>query len=197
MATPRLFRLIWLAIICFASASYSSLGLGLGRASANDDADFFSTTANVNSFFSSVFHTLLNLTKTIDAAIEEDCIYTCPAGQKPVPNRYHVPRSNGCGVAELRIPKYIPINRFEKCCDEHDICYATCNEKQQFCDAKLKKCLYGICASLEKYLSVDFLKGCKLVAKTMHTAVTAMGCKYYLDAQNEACICHENFHDEF
>lgn len=46
----------------------------------------------------------------------------------------------------------------------------------------------------EIYYKLCSVIGCKIVAKTLYTAVMAMGCKYYLNAQNEACICDVNYY---
>jgi len=33
------------------------------------------------------------------------------------------------------------------CCNEHDICYDTCNSDKEKCDFALRRCLYRICDS--------------------------------------------------
>ena len=32
-----------------------------------------------------------------------------------------------------------------ECCNEHDMCYDTCNADKDECDFRFKKCLYAVC----------------------------------------------------
>lgn len=36
------------------------------------------------------------------------------------------------------------------CCDDHDICYDTCNKDKELCDLDFKRCLYSYCDNYEK-----------------------------------------------
>ncbi|KAG4077660.1 hypothetical protein HA402_003223 [Bradysia odoriphaga] len=36
------------------------------------------------------------------------------------------------------------------CCDDHDICYDTCNKDKELCDLDFKRCLYSYCDKYEK-----------------------------------------------
>nr|CAD7593942.1 unnamed protein product [Timema genevievae] len=44
----------------------------------------------------------------------------------------------------------LPMGEMTKCCDEHDICYDTCNQAKEHCDYEFKNCLYKICDKYEK-----------------------------------------------
>lgn len=94
-----------------------------------------------------------------------------------------------------------------KCCDEHDICYSTCNKDKEVCDVDFKRCLYKYCEGYEKNVggttlvkgktpfSVNFhhlnvcFPACKGAAKVLFTGTLTLGCKAYMDAQKEACYC--------
>ncbi|KAG7312361.1 hypothetical protein JYU34_001850 [Plutella xylostella] len=133
-----------------------------------------------------------SLHDVFDAAVEEDCIYSCPEGQRPVRNRNHIPKSDGCGSLGFQISsEYLPLEEMTKCCDAHDICYDTCNSGKEVCDLDFKRCLYNYCDSY-KSTSIGrdtIIKGCKGAAKLLFTGTLTLGCKSYLDAQKNACYC--------
>lgn len=80
-------------------------------------------------------------------------IITIFTGQKPVRNRNHIPSSDGCGSLGFEISnEYLPIEQMTKCCDNHDICYDTCNSGKEVCDLEFKRCLYNYC---DTYKSVN------------------------------------------
>lgn len=86
--------------------------------------------------------------------------------------------------------EYLPAPEMAKCCDDHDICYDTCNTDKEICDLDFKRCLYKYCDSFEKSAAGDILiKGCKAAAKMLFTGTMTLGCKAYLDAQERACFC--------
>lgn len=71
----------------------------------------------------------------------------------PKPNRNHVPKADGCGSLGLKIDsEYLPVGEMTKCCNDHDICYDTCNKNKEACDIEFKRCLYKYCDSYEKSL---------------------------------------------
>lgn len=74
-------------------------------------------------------------------------------GTRPVRNRNHVPKSDGCGSLGFEIAsEYLPLEDMTKCCDAHDICYDTCNSGKEVCDLDFKRCLYNYC---DTYKSVN------------------------------------------
>lgn len=80
-------------------------------------------------------------------------VFTIFTGQKPVRNRNHIPSSDGCGSLGFEIStEYLPIEQMTKCCDNHDICYDTCNSGKEVCDLEFKRCLYNYC---DTYKSVN------------------------------------------
>lgn len=47
-----------------------------------------------------------------------------------------------------------------KCCDQHDICYDTCNNDKEVCDMEFKRCLYRYCDNYERNIGgVTVVKG--------------------------------------
>lgn len=77
-----------------------------------------------------------------------------------------------------------------KCCDQHDICYDTCNTDREKCDLDFKRCLYKYCESYQN-TGITIVNTCKATAKMLFTGTTALGCKSYIDAQKNACWCPE------
>ncbi|CAL8118633.1 unnamed protein product [Orchesella dallaii] len=140
----------------------------------------------------------------LDATVEEECNYTCPSGQIPKARPGHKPVTNGCGaygIEQFLTPEMLPVTGFVECCDQHDICYESCGQDKDECDLKFKKCLYRKCAAVKDAESAGLQKkvsviGCKAGAKLLYTGTTAVGCKPYLDAQRNGCIC-KSIRDEF
>ncbi|KAJ3660069.1 hypothetical protein Zmor_004539 [Zophobas morio] len=132
-----------------------------------------------------------NLHDVFDAAVEENCVYKCPNGAAPKPDRNHVPTADGCGSLGLKIDSdYLPVGEMKKCCDEHDKCYDTCNNDKEVCDLEFKRCLYRYCEGYEKMVGGGtMVKACKGAAKMLFTGTLTLGCKSYMDAQRKACYC--------
>jgi len=132
----------------------------------------------------------------VDSAIGEECVYECPRrGQAPVRRAGHVQTSNGCGsldwIFDDSEESLIHVEKsFTGCCDDHDLCYDTCNADKDECDLKFKKCLYRQCRGRD----LDFIdsKKCKLKAKLFFVTVIGVGCQSYLDAQQNSCQCVAN-----
>ncbi|KAK7020610.1 hypothetical protein SK128_025282 [Halocaridina rubra] len=158
---------------------------------------------NVNKGLKTLGHTLKFVENFIDSTVDEDCIYTCKKGRIPVPNVNHIPDANGCGSLGVFFDKDdLPRPEMVECCNEHDICYDTCNSDKELCDSKFKACLYNSCKSNEKLMDTFTFKTCKGGAKLLYTATMALGCASYKDAQHNACECVDpksktNMRDEF
>ncbi|GFG28802.1 hypothetical protein Cfor_01999 [Coptotermes formosanus] len=128
--------------------------------------------------------------EVFDAAVEEDCKYTCPDGGKAVKNKYHKPSSDGCGSLGLEIPaENLPVGEMTDCCNAHDICYDTCGQDKEQCDFDFRRCLYKMCEKYEVAAGQTVGKGCKAAAKMLFTGTITLGCKSYIDSQKEACYC--------
>lgn len=128
--------------------------------------------------FGDVFQNLIYVAKkfkvvheVFDAAVEENCIFKCPGGKgikimnaiinhnpfliflggNPTRNKFYTPSADGCGSLGMKINKeYLPATEMALCCNEHDICYDTCNKDKELCDLDFKRCLYNYCDTYEK-----------------------------------------------
>lgn len=111
----------------------------------------------------------------------------------------------------MKISKeYLPTIDMENCCNEHDLCYDTCNNDKQMCDLDYRRCLLKICerASVFGEIGVkgiiwcetrntiggqqiinSLLSGCKLAANTLFSTTVTLGCKSYQDSQAKSCYC--------
>lgn len=112
-------------------------------------------------------------------------------GVTPQRNKFYTPSADGCGSLGMKISKeYLPAVEMENCCNDHDICYDTCNKDKELCDIEFKRCLYNYCDSHEKSaVGTIVTKGCKTAAKMLFTGTITLGCKSYLDAQERSCYC--------
>lgn len=73
-----------------------------------------------------------------------------------------------------------------ECCNQHDLCYDTCNNLKENCDNLFKSCLYKLCDNASK---IDTLvKACKVAASMVGGSMT-LGCKSYLESQKKSCYC--------
>ncbi|KAL9903802.1 group XIIB secretory phospholipase A2-like protein [Glossina fuscipes] len=183
-------------VLTFLTYAYSGYG-------SNTLAHLRDAIIAAEAIFGDVFKNLITVAKkfrtvheVFDAAVEETCIFKCPTdngGQdiRPLQNKLYTPTADGCGSLGLRIStEYLPAAEMEVCCNEHDICYDTCNSDKELCDLDFKRCLYKYCDSYEKSIASDLMiKGCKAAAKMLFTGTLTLGCKSYLDSQQRSCYC--------
>ncbi|CAG5135604.1 unnamed protein product [Candidula unifasciata] len=131
---------------------------------------------------------------------QSGCRYTCPNGSKPKRRKNHIPSTNGCGSFGFQLEKYISVKELTSCCDEHDICYDTCNNSKETCDNAFKICLEKLCQSIRKAVKKDVYEVCVSTADMMYAGTVALGCKPYKDCQKKACTCDsktsQNIHVE-
>ncbi|KAF5286972.1 hypothetical protein FQR65_LT12370 [Abscondita terminalis] len=180
-------------IYCLTFLVYAYSGYGSGILSNLRDA-----VLAAENVFGDVMENVITVAKkfktlheVFDAAVEEDCIFKCPGdGVTPKPNRNHVAKADGCGALGLKIDSSsLPIGEMSKCCNEHDICYDTCNSNKEACDLDFKRCLYQYCETYKKNIGEKMVTACKGAAKILFTGTMALGCRAYLNAQKEACFC--------
>jgi len=118
-----------------------------------------------------------------------------------VPHPGHVPSFNGCGPAQGWIRHVIP-NKigpyrnvdFTPACNNHDICYDTCNTEKSTCDQNFLADLHAACATAypgNGYFDRYMRAGCEADAYIYYVAVsqTQGGIVAYESAQKEACDC--------
>ncbi|NXU87395.1 PG12A phospholipase, partial [Xiphorhynchus elegans] len=131
----------------------------------------------------------------LNAALEllggEDglCQHRCSDGSKPVPRYGYKPSPpNGCGSPLFGFDIGIP--SMTKCCNQHDRCYDTCNNKKNDCDEQFQSCLSKICRDVQKTLGIsESVQACESTVQLLFDAVIHLGCKPYLDSQRAACMC--------
>ena len=109
----------------------------------------------------------------------------CSGPRNPRPG--HVPVPNGCGSTYSWW--IVPDGLFTDCCNEHDICYASCNCDKTICDDKFLNCMFLTCEAKcwVTLLPLQCLNACRSQAVTYHGFVHWFGGWAYSDAQNEAC----------
>ena len=73
-----------------------------------------------------------------------------------------------------------------ECCNQHDLCYDTCNNLKSHCDNLFKDCLYKLCDNSSKL--DPLVKACKVAASMAGGSMT-LGCKSYLESQKKSCYC--------
>jgi hypothetical protein len=116
-----------------------------------------------------------------------------------VPHPGHVPDFNGCGPAGGLISHLIP-NRigpfrnvdFTPACNNHDICYDTCNSVKSTCDSNFLSDLRSACLAAypgRSLFSRYMRAGCDVDAYLYYTAVARGGADAYVSAQKKACDC--------
>lgn len=187
------YRKILVYILTFLAYAWSGYGAGLL-------GNLRDAVLTAESIFEDLLENAVTVAKKIkdihevfDAAVEENCIFHCPAGVTPKANWNHIPQSNGCGSLGIEInQEYLPLAEMTKCCDQHDICYDTCNLDKDKCDLEFKRCLYKYCEGYQSS-GITIVNTCKTAAKMLFTGTTALGCKSYMDAQKEACYCGDKW----
>ena len=111
----------------------------------------------------------------------------CP-NKRPHPG--NVRSSNGCGAAnsDFKPPQSFGSASFTIPCNNHDICYETCNTPKSTCDSTFGNQLVDTCIAT---YSGSFLTetACIFVAGAYELAVTLFGGSAYDAGQTKDCEC--------
>lgn len=190
------YRKVIIYALTFLTYAWSGYGIGLLTnlrdavlAAESVFQDFFANAITIA-------RKIKDIHEVFDAAVEENCVFQCPDGSAPKPDRGHQPQSNGCGSLGIEVnQEYLPLAEMTKCCNQHDICYDTCNKDKEKCDLEFKRCLYRYCDTYQS-TATTIVNTCKAAAKVLFTGTTALGCKSYLDAQKEACYCPDKYRNK-
>lgn len=121
--------------------------------------------------------------------VADDCKFKCPNGATPKENPAHKKRSDGCGSYGIHF-QIGAVPGATECCNEHDLCYDTCNRDKRICDRILERCLQKICYNLKGEISNKKEEECTTVAQYIFGGVSALGCDAYVESQRKACICN-------
>ncbi|KAJ7987421.1 hypothetical protein DPEC_G00326310 [Dallia pectoralis] len=130
------------------------------------------------------------------------CQYVCKYGKTPVHRHgYITAEPNGCAsdIIGFQVPDTfdLGIPAMTQCCNQLDRCYDTCGSNKLHCDSKYRLCLHAICSDLKKSLGfVSKVKACESVADAMHSTVSTLGCRSFMNSQREACYCEGEDRDE-
>jgi len=137
-----------------------------------------------------------------EASVSYDiCPYTCPNDKKPFSRPGYKPGYNGCGAAgegplAKTVREYLSRvpSLFVQCCNNHDLCYGTCNASRYECDVSFNVCLKSAVSRFLKLpMTARTLAQGTCIAlgldNVFYTAVAVMGCPAYKSAQREACVC--------
>ncbi len=117
----------------------------------------------------------------------------CPS---KVPHPGYVAVPNGCGPDGGAITPFIPNGfgaaSFLVCCNNHDVCYGTCNDVKASCDSNFLTCLTASCDaaySAPGMLTTIKRTSCHGAANTYYSAVSNGGQSAFDAAQSDSCDC--------
>ncbi|CAF0716878.1 unnamed protein product [Adineta steineri] len=102
----------------------------------------------------------------------------------PVFNRFRR-QSNGCGPITFNIDRFlkdIGDDVLIVCCNEHDLCYDTCGQKQFTCDTTFLHCMIQACQQLSPLTNTD---RCQTNARILFWFVFFAGQSAYQQAQQQ------------
>jgi secretory phospholipase A2 len=105
---------------------------------------------------------------------------TCSGTYAAIPG--YVPSSNGCGSYGVSAEAPFGVT---PCCNQHDLCYQSCNSTKTACDDQFDQCMKNVCNSEEELERI----ACLVEAEAFYVAVMDLGCRAYENNQQEACEC--------
>ena len=111
----------------------------------------------------------------------------CQTGN-PVANTLYDARNdtNGCGTAGMNVHMDSAYSdEITACCNAHDVCYGTCNERKESCDSAFAACMAAVCDN-KTGLAQD---ACKETRAAFSGSVELFGCAPFLKSQRTACTC--------
>lgn len=85
---------------------------------------------------------------------------------------------------------------FTDACNDHDICYATCNKGKENCDKDLLAAMRGVCDRELSWLTPLAKSRCYGLARLYWSAVNYFGDDPYEEAQDMACEWEECCEEE-
>jgi hypothetical protein len=109
-----------------------------------------------------------------------------------IPNPDQIPSSNGCGTTSFPVSGIAGGVDLTPACNNHDLCYNTCNQTKNDCDQTFLSEMRVLCAATNP--TGTNRDDCNGVADVYYRAVVSLGGSAYEGAQAAACICCN--HDE-
>jgi len=119
-------------------------------------------------------------------------LYSTKEKPKKIAGKEKKVAQNGCGAYDYHFDfDLIKLSGFNDCCNEHDICYGTCNTPKIECDNQFKECLFARCVKLaqKNTLIKSYEDICKEAAQVLYASVMKLGCPAYGKAQKQECVC--------
>jgi hypothetical protein len=113
------------------------------------------------------------------------------ACSKLVDNPYSEPTPNGCSWV-LDNPTECEHTSFTPACNNHDICYGTCNSFFSTCNDSFLNGMQSICESLTGDEREQCYSDCMWNAAYYYAGVSELGHSWYNAAQVEECSCCGN-----
>ena len=118
-------------------------------------------------------------------------------GEVPAPteNEDYKFECNGCGPKGMQVSENFGLY---KCCNGHDLCYATCGTSKDYCENVFKKCMTDVCKSKYGH-DPDVKAECDKQAQSMTGLTAAFGGGFHHRSQQgdaekgipAACDCYQ------
>jgi RHS repeat-associated protein len=99
------------------------------------------------------------------------------------PDPTYVPKPNGCTIVGSPFGGY----SFTSACNNHDICYSTCNVAKNVCDDRFLQEMMRICSAGRRRVGFFNWLSCQVAAREYFAAVQLVGERFYQAAQDAAC----------
>jgi hypothetical protein len=91
------------------------------------------------------------------------------------------------GIKDKNAPSGVS---FLECCNQHDLCYQTCNSIKSDCDLKLANCMTSQCSTAQGNSSL--MSSCLSWSKKYSIGIEdipIVSTKYFEQDQSQACVC--------
>lgn len=176
----HLFSFVFILTFLFFSSHFSSTGSPtFVRAQGDDDLD-------LGALLGGLFAPPGGQGKQRKGADNECDTFTCPTGHVAKVKKNYKATSNGCGSYGFQVPS----KWHTPCCNQHDICFGTCNRSRSECDNAFLKCMKSQCTDKSQTGSKQAKQECLNEANMFYGATRALGCSAYQSSQKDACTCH-------
>lgn len=112
--------------------------------------------------------------------------------QKEQPVQTIQSTSNGCGTQDSWYQPYISMIvdslKLTPYCNNHDICYGTCNENKATCDQQFLQSMKASCTI--NWVNQTDIGNCEMWADRFYRAVNWFGGGAFEAAQKDVCTCN-------
>jgi hypothetical protein len=169
----------------------------LARAAARDTSrrDTFKLAAGVTATAIAASWVRPSRSVAADAGCSGTRTFYSAGCAKPVPKLNYKASFNGCGPENgVNVVPNSPLGvaTFTKPCNQHDICYGTCNSSKATCDSNFFNAMKAVCVADYPGSGIFDALGrsyCLNLAQLYTTAVSAGGANAFNAAQAQGCDC--------